>query len=307
MNSLLADYAARLELGEPQHFENIEIVPLSQKSKGVLRYLLMKEALDAGLLKITEVDVQEVATSLKATNYSDLPVLLLDGEELAGARQDRVLNTTILLKPCSETAIPATCTEQCKGSYISDVFGDSDLVMSYHVKAGKNCSVSSSLGKAARCSSDQQAVWSDTRQMSGAGKCYSPSNAMRDLYELKKRELEQCLETFRVLPGQKGLLVAINGEIAGFDMLSQEPAYKQLHSNLVWSYADAALLRERHYHDRIRPGLAREYLQDVAAAEVQDCPSIGLGWGFRFNGDGSNGSMLIYDNNIIHATFFRKA
>jgi hypothetical protein len=44
-------------------------------------------------------------------NRANKPVLLIDGEELAGAKQNRVLNTSILIKEVSETKIPVSCTE----------------------------------------------------------------------------------------------------------------------------------------------------------------------------------------------------
>ena len=58
-------------------------------------YLTLKEALEKRLLVIKEVSAQASVPELKVINNADLPVLLLDGEELAGAKQNRVLNTTM--------------------------------------------------------------------------------------------------------------------------------------------------------------------------------------------------------------------
>lgn len=40
---------------------------------------------------------------MKVINKGDIPVLLLDGEEFAGTKQNRVLNATILIDEYSET------------------------------------------------------------------------------------------------------------------------------------------------------------------------------------------------------------
>jgi hypothetical protein len=59
----------------------------------------------------TEVSAGGHVPELKVVNKGETPVLLLDGEELAGARPNRALNTTILVRGHSETIIPVTCTE----------------------------------------------------------------------------------------------------------------------------------------------------------------------------------------------------
>lgn len=49
---------------------------------------------------------------LAVINDGPIAVLIIDGEELIGAKQNRVLNTTVLLKERSKTVIPVSCTEQ---------------------------------------------------------------------------------------------------------------------------------------------------------------------------------------------------
>jgi len=54
-------------------------------------YLTLKEALEKRLLVIKEVSVEASMPELKVINNADVQVLLLDGEELACAKQNRVL------------------------------------------------------------------------------------------------------------------------------------------------------------------------------------------------------------------------
>ena len=71
----------------------------------------MDEALAQRALVITEIAESGRVPELKVVNNSRHNILLLDGEELIGAKQNRVLNVTILLAPNSETLIPVSCIE----------------------------------------------------------------------------------------------------------------------------------------------------------------------------------------------------
>ena len=73
--------------------------------------MTLEEALALGF-RITEVDAAGSVPELIAFNPLDTPVLLYDGEELLGAKQNRILNVTVLVAPKSETKIPVSCVEQ---------------------------------------------------------------------------------------------------------------------------------------------------------------------------------------------------
>ena len=47
-------------------------------------------------MRITEVSEGGSVPDLRVANLRDLPLLLLDGEQPGGARQDRILNMSVL-------------------------------------------------------------------------------------------------------------------------------------------------------------------------------------------------------------------
>jgi len=115
-----------VKLGEPQTYKNIAIVPLIAPADGTFQYRTLGEALAAGDLVITEISANGSVPELLVVNRGNKPVLLIDGEEPAGAKQNRVLNTSILLKEASEAKIPVSCTEQGRWSYASKTFSKID-------------------------------------------------------------------------------------------------------------------------------------------------------------------------------------
>lgn len=115
-----------VKLGEPQTYKNIAIVPLIAPADGTFQYYTLGEALAAGDLVITEISANGSVPELLVVNRGNKPVLLIDGEELAGAKQNRVLNTSTLLKEAPETKIPVSCRERARWSYASKGFSKID-------------------------------------------------------------------------------------------------------------------------------------------------------------------------------------
>jgi hypothetical protein len=245
MNPYTKKYLEAFELGKIQEHKNMAVFPILCSLDHSPQYMTLKEALEKKVLTITEVDKSGSVPELKVINKGDIPILLLDGEELAGAKQNRVLNTTILLKINSETIIPVSCTEQRRWSYVSAKFSDSGTVMTPGIRSMKADTVARSLEDSKEFRSDQGAVWDAIDDLSRDAEVTSETGAMRDVYKAKEEDIDSYLETFTCLKDQKGLLVLIDGEVVGFDFLSLSEAFEKIFAKLVKSYAiEAASARE---------------------------------------------------------------
>jgi hypothetical protein len=108
-------------LGTPQHHENLTIFPVLVEAERDLPYGLMAEALAMGILTIREKDGGEFPT-LIATNTGIQGILILDGEQLIGAKQNRMTNRSIILPPNSITEIPVSCMEQGRWHFVGHEF-----------------------------------------------------------------------------------------------------------------------------------------------------------------------------------------
>ncbi len=307
MEKLVTDYLTSLELGDLQVFENMGVIPLFSPVKGGPAYLTLKEALEEGVLRVGEVDEGGSVPELKVENRGEKPVLLLDGEELAGAKQNRVLNTSILVPAKSQLVIPVSCTEAGRWHYETRYFEDSDNVLVHSVRSRKAQTVTESLERYAEFHSDQAQVWDEIDRVAEKAGVHSPTGAIRDVIQARGKELEEYLEAFPCRKGQRGLLVLINGRAAGMDVLSRATAYKVLHPKLLKSYAMEAFLTQGRKPPKPTMEKAREFLSRAANCEERKYRSVGLGWDYRFLGKRMVGSALVYRKAVVHTAFFEMA
>src|SRR5207244_10930111 len=73
-------------------------------------------------LAVIEVSQGGAARTLSVSNPLDLNVLLFDGEELVGAKQNRILDRPVLVQAQSKTPVPVTCVERGRWAYRSERF-----------------------------------------------------------------------------------------------------------------------------------------------------------------------------------------
>src|SRR3974390_435583 len=159
MENAVKNRLQSVQFAEAQVYKNIAIVPLIAPADGTFQYRTLGEALATWDVAITEVSAAGSVPDLLVVNRAKQSVLLIDGEELAGAKQNRVLNTSILLKALCETKIPVSSTEQGRWSYTSKFFGHSGNIMAHKSRSMKTSSVHSSLESSGSYRSDQHQVW----------------------------------------------------------------------------------------------------------------------------------------------------
>jgi len=306
MDTTIKKYILGLEFGKLQQFENMGVVPLLSSLNGSPEYLTLQEALEKQLLKIGEVSEGGSVPELKVNNTGEIPILLLDGEEVVGAKQNRVLNTSILLKEKSETVIPVSCTEQGRWAYTSKESQDSGTLMSSNIRRVKAQTVSDSLEESKEFRSDQGTVWTEIDKLAKKADACSETGAMRHVFEDKMKDLDDYLKAFECVEQQKGILIFIGGEVAGLDFISLDKAYSVLHAKLVKSYAMDALLMEKKNGG---PDLekAKDFITQAVKCKEKKYQSVGKGWDHRFEGESVVGSALKFGKTVIHMAFFAAA
>ncbi|MGB7297190.1 MAG: DUF6569 family protein [Candidatus Aminicenantales bacterium] len=305
MDTTIKNCLFNLKVETSQQHKAMSVFPLLDPLDGGPDYLTLKEALEKSLLLVTEVSSGGSVPELKVVNQAPLPILLLDGEELVGAKQNRVLNTTILINEKSELIIPVSCTEQRRWAYVSKSFHDSDTVMSPKLRVEKARTVATSLSSTGQYRSDQGTVWRSIDEMSAQAGTVSETGAMKDVFEQKKKDLDDYLQAFRCIPGQKGFLVFRGAEPVGFDFISKEKAFADLFPKLIKSYAMEAVLEDAKGELKGDLKRAEDFIKEAADCDEKSYDSVGRGRDYRYESKTMVGSALAVDDRVIHLAFFR--
>jgi hypothetical protein len=115
MQQTILAYLTEAGLGHEQSYRNLAMYPLFSVHQTTLDYITLDEAFAKDLIEVAEVSEEGSVPHLKVENKSPEMVLILDGEELVGAKQNRIVNTTILLRGDTSTTIPVSCVERGPG------------------------------------------------------------------------------------------------------------------------------------------------------------------------------------------------
>lgn len=300
---------------EPKTVQNLTVFPLYLSQTGGPDYVPLSTAIQSHGLVVKEVDEDGSVPDLYVENPSTHRVLLLDGEELRGAKQNRVVNTTLLLPPRSRTKIPVSCTERGRWHYASPTFSCPQSVMPTTARRRKTHSVSESLGKGLHYASDQAMVWEEVEALHQKVGSESATRAMADALSKMRSDLEDAAATIIAESGQCGLIAFVNGEPVGLDLLSRAEVYAALHVQLVQSYAMEALTSRATVEGQSpsqAPSAAPPVDLLAAKAFMEKCATVpgraydspGLGTDWRFVKDRIVGSGLEAGDTWVHMAYF---
>src|SRR5262245_33633268 len=184
-----------LTVGHPTSYRSLAVYPLKvDRHVAAIHYLVLDDAIKTGAFRITEVSEGGSVPQLRAFNETTTPVFLLDGEQLIGAKQNRVLNLSVMLPPKSETAIPVSCVEAGRWRAESRDFMAAEEAYFAHGRAQKMEQVSYALRSIGEPRADQSAVWGTIAAKSARMDVSSPTSAAREIYASHRPEVQDYLD-----------------------------------------------------------------------------------------------------------------
>ena len=293
----------QLELGSPITAANLTMYPLLLPEESAPGYLTLDEALAAGLASVTEVSESGSVPELLVKNGAAKPVLILDGEELVGAKQNRIVNLTILVAAQQTLHIPVSCVEAGRWARRSREFAAAGRAHYATGRARKLEQVSCAMRETSLREADQSDVWQDIDAKSRRMKAGSATHAAAAMYERSQSKLDELLETLEAVPRQAGALFTINGIVAGLDVFDSQATWRKSMLKLVQSFGLDALDNAGGLVSDAKPQ-PEVFLSALKQASRDRFPAIGVGEDVRIASDTIVGGGLVVDGKVVHLVAF---
>ena len=307
MDTVIKNYLEGLKVGRKQSHKNLALYPLLSTYSLNLEYLLLDEALSQNLIEIVEKDDGGSVPELRVMNKSNEMILILDGEELVGAKQNRIVNTTILVNGNATIVIPVSCVEHGRWSYDSPRFQSKERMMSSNLRAMKSEQVNYSIRSSGEFRSDQSAIWDGIAEKADRMAAPSPTGAMAAIYDKERPSIEEYVKPFDLIDSQVGGIFMIDGKVAGLDAFGKPGTFSKVFKKLLESYALDAI--DWHDPDKEQKALKSEvtkFRKAALAAGAESRPSVGLGTDFRLESGKVTGFALALDDRVIHVSIFSR-
>jgi len=230
-----------VRIGEPVRCQALSVFPLFDGQQTPVEYLLSDEGIGSGSVTVEEVSEGGSVPDLLVENKGDVRVLFLEGEELVGAKQNRVLNTSVLIAAKSKVKIPVSCVEAGRWRYRSRHFGSSGShspsKLRYFLKSSVSHALHANLGHR----SDQGKVWEEVARQQKVLGARSDSSAMSDTFDTYKERVAEFREKLRYVDGASGMAVAIGKKIVAVDLFDKPSTCGKVWDRLMSGYVLDAL------------------------------------------------------------------
>jgi hypothetical protein len=291
-----------LRVGDPLRHECLSVFPLFSEVNGGVDYRLSDAALADESLLVEEVSEGGSVPDLLVENKGDLRVLFLEGEELVGAKQNRILNTSVLVAAHTKIKIPVSCVEQGRWGYKSRYFGSSGSHSPSKLRRALKASVSRSVKEKRGHTSDQGEVWKEVASLHASHGVESASAAMSDAFDTYGDRIGEYREKLKYVDGASGVAVAIGDRVVAVDLFDKPATCQKVWDRLLSGVVFDAL--EAGETDKVASVADVEHL--VAAAG--DLPweqgeAVGEGEEYRAESKGGDhASALSFHDTVVHGS-----
>jgi hypothetical protein len=301
---ILAQTLQGMDISEPVSHGLLHIFPLRGGTPEEGNLSLLEDGLRAGTLRVEELHEAGAVPGLRIVNEGDLRVLILEGDELIGAGQHRVANSSVLINAGSELTLPVSCVERGRWSYRPRAFSTAMGSPHLTLRRPATRSVHYSLRSGREHRSDQSTVWRELDPVARYYRTAVPARALRASRSQHTERLDAFEKLARELPeGTSGVVVAIGERLALLEVLAGPCTFARVFRQLLSGYAFESVGLDRPYGTP-KVQEVRSFIEAAADTSHREHQAVGAGRDVRFEGEGIAGYALIGQRGVLHAAAF---
>jgi hypothetical protein len=279
------------------------LVQFATDKKDTFEYISSGEAMKHNFIEVTEISEGGSVNSLGVINNSDKFVFFHDGDILIGAKQNRTLNTSVLLAPNIKTILPVSCVEAGRWGYKSRKFTGSDYSTPAFMRSTKTKDVYSSLSSSDEYSSNQRKVWKDVSDYMDDYKVLSATSDYSDVYESRRISIDDFLRNFKMENDSNGLAIFIKKEMLNLEVFNRTEIYKEYFPKLLRGAAiDAFRLKDSGdpFEQAEADYKTLNFFDNFDNHKFTLHKGVGAGEEKRFETKEITGFELSYNEHLIH-------
>jgi len=302
MTASWAELLQSVEVTLPRQAGTLQVFGLHWPNPSRLSYRTLDEGLTSGELALTEQTEPGQVQTIRVVNRAPDPAFLLAGEQFVGAKQNRVLNVSVLVAGHTTLAFPVSCVEAGRWHYRSAAFASAGTLAHGALRrlicrhAGESCRAGETPA------SRQTEVWHEVARKLTTLETVSASGALQQAYIDYRGRL--TADRLAAPEGASGAAFSRGGRLLGVDLFDQPATLKRLWSKLVQSYALDALGHGDAPAPLMSPAWVRRWLRGASRARAEAFASVGLGQDVRLGGERLVGAALVLEDRPIHLELF---
>ena len=290
-------------VSEPVEKNNITTFFLSSIEKNNNKYLSFSEAIAKNQVQISEVNKEGLLTKLSVSNKSSDNIIILNGELIIGTqiRQDRIVDSTVLIPGYATVLINTFCGEQYRWSpRLSNKISTSESLYFSSGRANNAADINTKLSKQCR-------IWSEISEKISDFNVKSFTNSVDQIYKKKKVNVEEIVNFFKIPSEAVGVVLGINNQLVNIDIFSNNCMLQIYLPKIIRSIALDSFkkISKRSY---LKKKDVHRFLRQIHQANKQKRKVVEgtLGEELQFNSESVAGSILYHKEQTVHFSAFVK-
>ena len=318
---------SKISASKPLTLGSLRIVPLTSNRKSRKKPVVKMgvRELDKATVELREVDAGGQVPVLYAENRTKHYVLFIEGDQLIGAKQNRICNSTVLLRPKSQIQIPVSCVEEGRWTHISRNFSSSKFHASpklrRQIAKTKETTRQHTDGRQAHSASQSQ-VWQHIIGFASQAGVNSQTMAMEDVYQARDQQFHEQLRnehtvelgstiirdlSFACPKGSNGwILESPDGDIS-IDIFGTPKLCRWAWERIIRSAAIEATVYKKRVPAKSKPKFSlnnpksiKKLLTSIQKSPLEKVIPVAAGVEQRFLNPNINGAYLTLDNRLVH-------
>lgn len=269
-------------------------------------YVSSDFAIKNDFIAVNEINEQGSVNNLMVLNTSPHFVFFMDGDVLVGAKQNRVLNTSVLLEPHSKTNITVSCVEQGRWRHKSDKFSKPDFIAPAMLRKQKNINVNKNLKSGKSYYASQSDVWESVNHYESRYEMRSETSDLSELMETKMADFDNFIKYFDCHTDANGLAMFSGDKVVSVEIFNRTNVYAEYFHKLI-----RATAIEIFYMNKEESKMQKDDAVEILNIEIDklentkynDFPGLAAGTERRYDSEEFSCHILNYQDKQIHFSF----